>query len=129
MDFRDLPTPQPPSSLLTFTTTQIYQYYPNLPFWAVQAFHILKRPQEYWTREAFALLNMSPIPPFGNRPSGFRDCLRLDSDQLLSGDAEEKRRRRGDIDLWRLNLHLHTAREGPVVGWGQSEGMETRNMG
>jgi hypothetical protein len=24
---------------------------------------------------------------------------------------------------------LHTAREGQVEGWGQSEGMETRNMG
>src|SRR5690349_7599341 len=31
MDFRDLPIPSPPSSLLTFTTAQMHEYYPHLP--------------------------------------------------------------------------------------------------
>lgn len=129
MDFRNFPTPDPPSSLLTFTTAQLNEYYPNLPAWAVEAFHLLKRPQEYWTPEVRALLNMAPIPPFSNRPSGFRDFQIPDSEQLLGGDAEEKRKMRVQIDLWRLNLHLHAAKEGQEEGWGQAGGMDTTHVG
>ncbi|KAG9198892.1 hypothetical protein G6514_009268 [Epicoccum nigrum] len=127
MDFRGLPIPSPPSSLLTFTTAQIHEYYPHLPAWAVNAFHVLKLPQEHWTREARALLNMAPIPPFGNSPSGFVDGFQKgDWFQLFGGDAEEARRKREEVDLWRLNLHLHEAKKGQDEGWEQSGGMRKK---
>ena len=35
MDFRNFPTPDPPSSRRTVTTAQLNEYYPKLPDWAI----------------------------------------------------------------------------------------------
>lgn len=115
-------SPTPVSSLLDFSTPDLMNHYPNLPAWAIDAFHALKEPQQKWTAEARALLNMANIPPTSNAlipGPKFRAGTKTKDLRGLFETEEEWEKAKEELDLWRLSTDLNAAKE---EGWAQSKG-------
>lgn len=115
----------PEPSLLVFTPYDLLQRYPNLPIWAVHAFQSLKQPQQLWTPEARALLNMTHVPPVGMPLEKLLLHLGTPSENLKESFAteEEWKYAKREIDLWRLSRDLNGAKK---EGWNQDKGKKKR---
>lgn len=109
---------QPPTtsipSLLDFTVHDLRQEYPSLPCWVLLAFATLKRPQDSWTPEVRALLNIA-----ADLPGGYPLRIPQDGDVKM----EDQIKASEDRDLWRLSRDFNRAKND---GWSPWKGKTVR---